>query len=113
VCARLPLAPCTVTVKTPAGALADASRVRVEEPVVTIGGEKDAVTPVGIPLAARLTDPVNPFNEPTVMMEATDPLGGKTIAAGEADSVKSGAETVRLTVAVCVKPPLTAWMRIE
>jgi len=113
VCARPPLAPCTVAVKTPAGALAEASRVSVEELAVTIGGEKEAVTPAGSPLAVRLTDPVNPFNELTVMLKPADPLGGKTTAVGEADSVKSGAETVRLKVAVCVKLPLAAWMRIE
>jgi len=112
VCERFPLAPCTVTVKTPPGALADASRVSVEEPVVTIGGEKEAVTPAGRPLVVRLTDPVNPFNAPTVMVEATDPLGSKMTAFGEAESVKSAAETVRLTVSVCVKLPLAAWMTI-
>lgn len=107
------MAPCTVTVKTPAGALAD-RRVSVVEPdpLFTIGCEKEPVTPAGSPFAVRLTDPLNPFNAPTVMVEVADPLGGKTTAVGEADKVKSGTETVRLTAAVCVKLPLTACMAI-
>jgi hypothetical protein len=82
------------------------------DPLFTIGGEKEAVTPAGSPIAARLTGPANPFNAPTAIVEAADPLGGKTTAVGEADKVKSGTDTVRLRVAVCVRLPLTAWTTI-
>ena len=114
-CTRFPLAPCTVTVKKPAGAPADARKVKdeVPEPLFTVGGEKEAVTPAGSALAVRLTDPVNPFKAPTAMVEVADPPGARTTAVGEAERVKSGTKTIKITVAVCIKVPLTAWMALE
>ena len=74
----------------------------------TAGGEKDAVTPAGSALAVSFTEPANPFKAPIAIVEVADPPGGKTNAAGEAEIVKSGAKTVKLTVTPCIKFPLIA-----
>lgn len=62
---RLPLVPVTVTLDVPVAAVADAVKVSVLLPVVD-AGLKLAVTPVGKPLAARATLPVNPPKGVTV-----------------------------------------------
>ena len=51
----------------PAVAVVDAVRVKVLVPVV-LAGLKDAVTPAGRPLAARLTAPVKPLRSITEMV---------------------------------------------
>ena len=66
VCVRVPLVPVIVTVEFPAG-LPVVVIVSVALPdVFTEAGENDALAPVGKPLAARLTEEVNPFNVPMV-----------------------------------------------
>lgn len=66
---RLPEIPVTVTVAEPTVAVAEAVRVRVLE-LVVLAGLKDAVTPAGRPLAARLTAPLKPFRSITLMVLA-------------------------------------------
>lgn len=66
---RLPEIPVTVTVAEPIVAVAEAVRVRMLEPVV-VAGVKDAVTPAGRPLAARLTAPLKPFRLITLIVLA-------------------------------------------
>jgi hypothetical protein len=76
-------------------------RTEVPEPV-TDAGAKDAVTPAGIPLAVRLTAPLNPFNEEIVRVLTTEPPAIAFTDAGYADRVKLGAAlTTRLNGAVC------------
>ena len=55
----VPETPVIVAVLFPNAAVLLAVRVNIEVPVVE-GGDQDAVTPAGRPLAARLTAPVNP-----------------------------------------------------
>jgi hypothetical protein len=73
---------------------------------VTVPAANDAVTPLGSPVAARVTVPLNPFAPVTVMVLvpvlpwATDTL------VGEADSVKLGGGVIeRSIVAVAVSAP--------
>jgi hypothetical protein len=63
-----PLVPVMVrVVGPPVGVLAAAVMVRVEfVPGVTEAGLNAKVAPVGKPLTLRLTEPVNPFNAPTL-----------------------------------------------
>jgi hypothetical protein len=59
VCLVVPLVPVTVRVEVPAGVLAAVVTVMVELPErVTEAGLKDALAPVGKPVAARLIVPV-------------------------------------------------------
>jgi hypothetical protein len=60
-----PLVPVTVTVAAPVAAVAEAVKVRVLVPVVDVG-LKLAVTPLGKPLALRVTLPVKPLPGVTV-----------------------------------------------
>jgi hypothetical protein len=68
VCVRTPLVPVMVIVELPAGVVpAVVVMVSVEVPdVLTEAGENDALAPFGIPLAAKLTEELNPFNAPIV-----------------------------------------------
>jgi len=76
---------------------------RTEVPgAVTEAGVKEAVTPAGIPLAVRLTVPLNPFNAEMTSVEPAEPPTRTLTDAGDAKRAKSGAGfTTRLTVAVC------------
>lgn len=64
---RLPDVPVMVTVTVPTAAEALAVRVKTLVVVVLVG-LKDAVTPLGRPVASKLTLPVNPFTGVTVMV---------------------------------------------
>lgn len=57
---REPEVPVTVSAEVPRVAVLLAVSVSVVFPVVGLG-EKDAVTPAGKPLTARLTLPLNPY----------------------------------------------------
>jgi len=94
----------TVTVAGPIVAVLEAVRVSVLVPVAGFG-LKLAVTPAGNPVALKVTPPVKP---PICLIEiALVPLALRLIArlAGLAVSAKSGAGTIRLIVAVLVRPP--------
>jgi len=61
---RAPDFPVMVTVYCPTAAALLAVSVSVVYPLIMVGlGEKDAVTPLGRPVAERVTLPVNPFRE--------------------------------------------------
>jgi hypothetical protein len=64
---RFPLVPVTVTVAAPTVAVLEAVKVTLLVPVVD-AGLKLAVTPVGRPLAASATVPLNPFEGATVIV---------------------------------------------
>ena len=66
---RLPEIPVTVTVAEPTVAAVEAVSVRMLLPVV-LAGLKDAVTPAGRPLTARLTAPLKPLRPITLMVLA-------------------------------------------
>jgi hypothetical protein len=107
VCVRMPEVPVTVTVKPPGVAVLVAAKVSVLVPApAMVAGVKAAVTPLGKPIADKLTVPTNPFREVTVMvLVPLEPCGTLTLF-GEAANPKSGAGiTVRLTVVVLVKLP--------
>src|SRR5260370_36918462 len=58
-----PFVPVMVIVDVPTGVVLAVVTVRVEEPdVVTAAGLKEAVAPVGNPLAVKVTVPANPFS---------------------------------------------------
>src|SRR5215475_5943680 len=100
---RLPPVPVTVIVAAPSVAVLDADRVRTLLPAVAGFGLKLAVTPVGNPLALKVTPPVKP--PVRVIVTVLVPLAPRFIAmlAGPAESVKSGvctSLTVRPTVVV-------------
>jgi len=87
--------------------LAATAKASVETPdPLTALGVNDAVAPAGIPLAARVTTPANPFNAATVTIAlAEDPCVTLT-EAGAADNMKSGGFTVSCTTTGYVKLPL-------
>jgi len=64
---KLPEVPVTVTVTVPVAAVLLAVSVNVLMPVVLVG-LKAAVTPLGRPVADKLTLPLKPFSELTVMV---------------------------------------------
>lgn len=66
---RLPEVPVTVTVDVPVAAVLLAENVSALE-AVTVLGVKVAVTPLGRPLAVRVTAPANLFASVTVMVSA-------------------------------------------
>jgi hypothetical protein len=83
-------------------------RIRsVEVPGTATGlADHDAIEPLGAPLSDRVTEPVKPPTAPTATLyEAVCPRV-TVIDGGVADTVKSRALAVRLTVAVCVIAPL-------
>jgi hypothetical protein len=114
VCDKAPLTPSTVIGYAPGVVDAAVVMLSTELPrPVTEPGVKDATTPRGVPLAVRLTIPLNPFNEPTLMVEL-DALPAATAKdTGDAAMVKSGATTVRVIAARCNTVPLTPWTVIR
>jgi hypothetical protein len=97
----------TVTVAEPKGAVLDAVRVRTLLGPVVEAWLKLAVTPLGNPLALKVTPPVKP---PVRVIEIVlVPFASRLIArlAGLAASVNPGDGTVRLIVVVRVRLPLT------
>ncbi len=104
--AKLPDLPVMVTVAVPAAA--ELLAVRVSTLVEVVGFvANEAVTPVGSPVAVKVTLPVKPFVGFTVMV-LVPPVRFCVIArlAGEADSVKfGGGVTVRAIVVVGARLP--------
>ena len=97
--------PVTVTVAVPVVAVPLAVNVNVLV-LLALVGLNDAVTPLGIPEANKLTVPVKPFRDVTVIVLA--PVAPCTSARpfGDAESVKlPWGLTVRESVAVFVKLP--------
>jgi hypothetical protein len=94
-----PEVPVTVTTAVPVVAEDEAVRVRVDVPLplaggVTEPGEKEAVTPLGSPLAERETAEVKPFRLPTEMVLVPLPPWATVTELGEADTEKSGVAVV-------------------
>ena len=71
VAVMLPEVPVTVTVLTPGVAVLEAVSVKVLVPVVGFG-VNDAVTPLGRPVAVRVTASLNPNWGVTVMTEVPE-----------------------------------------
>jgi len=90
VCVKLPDVPVIVTVAAPVVALPLAVKVSVEE-LVEGFGLKAAVTPLGRPVAEKVTLPLNPFVAATeiVLVPPAPPCVIVTLE-GAADSVKFG-----------------------
>ncbi len=100
--------PVTVTVAVPVAAVLLAVSVNTLEEVAGFG-LKDAVTPLGKPVAEKVTLPVKPFDG--VIVTVLVPLVPCVIVTllGDAERLKSGvaaAFTVRLTVVVWTVVPL-------
>jgi hypothetical protein len=101
---KLPEVPVTVMVAVPAAAEVPAANVRVLVPVV-LAGLKDAVTPLGRPVAARLTLPLKPFSGLTEMVVAPLFPWATLRLLGDAERLKFGTMIVRPIVAVWLKLP--------
>ena len=104
---KLPEMPFTVTVATPRVAVALAVKVSVL--LLVAGLELNAeFTPLGKPVAERVTLPLKPFNAVMVTVLVPCPPCTTLNLFGAAESLKPGAAaTVRLIVVVCVKLPET------
>lgn len=88
-CERFPDVPVMVIVNVPTVAVDEADKRSVLEVVVGFG-LKEAVTPVGIPDAVKLTLPEKLFTGLTVMMDCPEVPWLKERLEGAAASVKSG-----------------------
>ena len=87
---RVPLVPWTVSVNVPRAEFLVAS-VSFEVPeVVSVIGENDAVAPVGTPLTANVTVPVNPFCGVTETLKETLPPFETVLDEGDIESAKVG-----------------------
>jgi len=109
------LTPVNVGIDVPADVLPVVVTVNVELPVpVTVTGEKLAVVPPGKPLAFSVTTPAKPFSAPIFVVYVVALPFTTVCAEGVPAIVKSGgggcAFTTRLTIAVCVRLPLTPWI---
>jgi hypothetical protein len=100
----LPEVPVIVTVTVPEAAVFVAFKVRVLLDVAGLG-LKDAVTPLGSPVADRVTLPENPFASLIAMVLVALPLFASVREFGVAVSVKLAGVIVRLTVVVWVRLP--------
>lgn len=110
VCVSAPDVPVTVTVEVPLVAVALAVKVSVL--VVLVGfGENPAVTPLGKPVAFKLTLPLNPFTGTTVIwLVAVLPCATLT-ELGLAVRLKSGVATT-LTVTGSDVIPLATTLKL-
>ena len=103
--AKLPEMPLTRIEKVPVAALFFADKVSVLV-VVVLPGLKDAVTPRGKPEADKLTLPVKPFCDVTMIVEVILLPGARLNEFGEAARAKfGGGTTVRETVVLCDNAP--------
>jgi hypothetical protein len=99
---RLPEVPVMVTVSVPE--VAESLTVSVNTLVPVVGFEPNfAVTPLGRPVAASVTLPVNPFAGAIVMVLAALPPGATLKVLVELESVKLGETLVALPVRVNAK----------
>jgi len=101
---RLPDVPVTVTFTVPAGAAVPAVNVNVLV-LVVLFGLKEAVTPLGRPVADKLTLPLKPFCGTTEMVLVPLVPGAMLTLLGDAERVKLGTTTVNATDVVLVKLP--------
>ena len=100
-----PEVPVIVTLKVPVCAVFEAVSVNVLL-LVALLGLKNALTPLGKPVTARLTLPLNPFCPTTVTVLVPLPPCTTVNAAGPADNVKLPCEfTVTLNVVEFVRLP--------
>ena len=96
-CDSVPLVPVTVTVYVPALPVHDSVEVP-EVPRVTLVGVRVQARPVaGETAAVKLTVPVKPWTEPTVIVEVPEAPASTVTLVGLAVTVKSW--TVKVTVA--------------
>jgi len=96
-CDSVPLVPVTVTVYVPALPVHDSVEVP-EVPRVTLVGARVQARPVaGETAAVKLTVPVKPWTEPTVIVEVPEAPASTVTLVGLAVTVKSW--TVKVTVA--------------
>jgi len=91
-CDNEPLVPVTVTVYVPAAVPVHARLLVWDVPRLTLFGVRLQDSPVdGEIVDERVTAPVNPLTEATVIVEVPDELMVTEIDVGFADTVKSGA----------------------
>jgi hypothetical protein len=103
--ANPPPVPVIVTVTGPSGAVAVAQNWRVNISGLPGTTVEVIVTPVGSPVALRVTAPVNPPLRVIVIVVEPHPPRGTVTFVGFAESEKLGAFTVSAIVAVRVIPP--------
>src|ERR1700691_1202664 len=99
-----------VTVALPDAAELPAARVRTLSPAETGFGEKEAVTPLGSPVAVRVTLPANPFWGMTATSASAELPGTRLTWAGPAAIEKPCGLMVRLKVVEAVWDPETPLM---
>jgi hypothetical protein len=106
---RLPAVPVIVTVTgPPVVAVPLAVKVKTLDPVVVGLGLNEAVTPLGNPVAASVTPPVNPFAGVTVMLSVLLAPCTTTSVPALGASAKLGAEaTVNAIVVDALSVPET------
>src|SRR5262249_20227095 len=108
-CVNDPLTPCTAMGYVPLAANAVAVNVSVEVPEPeTEGGENDAVTPEGSPVAESATLPPNPPTGDTVIVEPVEFPAEVLTPVGFAEIVKSAFPITSVTVVLWVSAPLIA-----
>jgi hypothetical protein len=96
--------------KLPGGVAVVDVIVSVEDPDVTDGGLKLAVTPDGSPLALKVTAPANPPDGLAVAVYVVPAPAVTVRVAGDTDSEKSAADTAvhpRMAVLTLSRPPVT------
>jgi hypothetical protein len=102
--------PVIVSVYVPAVVVAAVAIVSVDVVAVTLVGLSVAVTPVGAPVTATLTAPVNPPARVTVIVDVLDAPCVIEPVTAEAASVKEpvscGAVTTRLNVVLALVTPI-------
>jgi hypothetical protein len=99
----VPEAPVIVTVALDCGAVAAAFSVSTLLALVVVAGLKEAVTPVGRPLAENPMDPVKPPRRDTAIVVVPLEPAAMLIAVGAAESVNP--RTVRATTACAMLAP--------
>lgn len=105
----VPLVPVTVSVYVPATTAAFVEMFRVQLPEVVMDpGAQLASIPVGSPLAAMLTAPVNPFTGATLIVTLVLWAVPTVCAAGATVNVKSGGGAVVVTVT----PTVMLWLTV-
>jgi hypothetical protein len=106
VCVSVPLMPVMVSVDAPVGVVVLVVIVSVDDALVGFG-ENAALAPVGSPLAVSVTALENPAIALMLTVYVVDPPCVTVRLDGEPLRVKSGVDTTRDTLAVCVRDPLT------
>ena len=110
-CVTAPEVPVIVTFEVAIGVGAVVAIVRTDVPVVSEGGLKEQLAPVGRPLQLSVTVPVNPLVGDTLIVEVPDCPGPATVT-GVAPTEKLGVATnvghdVTSTLASTVPSPVT------